>query len=322
MRLEFRRPDFSELPECLTLIADSFAYDCAEKEHLLRLWREVLERRCGESSVVESADRAPAERLLAFGMSIFVTDEFMCEVRAGILPYVGRHVLERWLHGRSPLLTLRQICDANSGEGLNILILHRGTRELPPLGTDERARVHHCLMDAFFAYHRGYRVKEFIQELYEEAAVDFNIAAGLTLITDYAEMLRNNPIFASGLAKRPYLLGVTREAALLQPQAFAYQLTEYTPPRFGFTMAEQELLRHALRWEIDEDIASELNVALITVKKRWEGIYDRVSAVDSAFFGEPKWAPRRERRGPEKRRCVLAYVQDHPEELRPAKVKR
>ena len=58
------------------------------------------------------------------------------------------------------------------------------------------------------------------------------------------------------------------------------------------------------------------------MKKRWKEIYDRISLIDPAFFGDPKWGVQGDTRGPEKRRRLLAYIQEHPEELGPVQVKR
>src|SRR3989442_2998190 len=58
-----------------------------------------------------------------------------------------------------------------------------------------------------------------------------------------------------------------------------------------------------------------LKVALITVKKRWEAIYECVAIVEPRFFLPT--VVREGRRGAEKRRRVFAFLRQHPEELRP-----
>ncbi len=60
-----------------------------------------------------------------------------------------------------------------------------------------------------------------------------------------------------------------------------------------------------------------LFLSLITVKKRWEHIYRRVASVDSELLPEEPSPPSSGRRGPEKRRHLLAYLRSHPEELQP-----
>ncbi len=52
------------------------------------------------------------------------------------------------------------------------------------------------------------------------------------------------------------------------------------------------------------------------LKKLWRGIYERVADSVPDFFGDVPAADEG-KRGPEKRRQVLAYVRQRPEELRP-----
>ncbi len=85
----------------------------------------------------------------------------------------------------------------------------------------------------------------------------------------------------------------------------------FTPPRFHFTLAEQDLLEHALLGDTDEKLSGALKIALITVKKRWEAIYHRVAIVEPRFF--PPAGVREGRRGVEKRRRVLAFLRQHQE---------
>ncbi|HEY6645059.1 hypothetical protein [Povalibacter sp.] len=51
------------------------------------------------------------------------------------------------------------------------------------------------------------------------------------------------------------------------------------------------------------------------MKKLWRGIYERIEHRMPEFFGEASGGDEG-RRGPEKRRQVLAYVRQRPEELR------
>lgn len=75
--------------------------------------------------------------------------------------------------------------------------------------------------------------------------------------------------------------------------------------------------------ETDEDIAKSLYLSISTVKKRWLAIYDAVTSVDSFFFaavgeGNRRMPTRNERkRGLEKRRHLLTYLRQHPEDIHP-----
>ena len=64
-----------------------------------------------------------------------------------------------------------------------------------------------------------------------------------------------------------------------------------------------------------------LDVALPTVKKTWLSIYGRVDDhIPELVAGPDPSGLTDGRRGREKRRGVLAYLRNHPEELRPVAV--
>src|SRR5215475_13015188 len=87
----------------------------------------------------------------------------------------------------------------------------------------------------------------------------------------------------------------------------------------GFSPGEQRLLLTALLGGTDEDLADELGISLSAVKKAWLSIYERVSIYDPKLVPSP--APNEEgipERGKMKKHRLLAYLHDHPEELRPA----
>jgi hypothetical protein len=64
-------------------------------------------------------------------------------------------------------------------------------------------------------------------------------------------------------------------------------------------------------------LAKVLGVSLPTVKKMWLSIYERVSEIAPELIAGNAKIGADNRRGKEKRRHLLAYLQDHPEELRP-----
>jgi hypothetical protein len=93
---------------------------------------------------------------------------------------------------------------------------------------------------------------------------------------------------------------------------------EYVPPRCGFSFAEQQLLSAALAGATDQELSCELAISISTVKKNWISIYKRAAASlpDVVPDDSPADGGTSER-GKEKRRHLLAYLREHPEELRP-----
>ncbi|HEY1865951.1 MAG TPA: hypothetical protein VGG55_02680, partial [Candidatus Acidoferrales bacterium] len=116
------------------------------------------------------------------------------------------------------------------------------------------------------------------------------------------------------------IVGITRELEFERLGSWVGSLFDYHPPMFGFSPSEQRLLLCALDGEMgtDQELCEKLRISLTTVKKMWLSIYDRVAE------GMPEWIPDHARadmgppeRGKEKRRRLLAYLREHPEELRP-----
>jgi hypothetical protein len=90
-------------------------------------------------------------------------------------------------------------------------------------------------------------------------------------------------------------------------------LFHYRDPVCGFTVSERRLLHAAVTLQTDAEIASALDISASAVKKRWAAIFDRVAG----RIPELNDTPRELTRGPQKRHKLLAYLREHPEELRP-----
>ncbi len=69
--------------------------------------------------------------------------------------------------------------------------------------------------------------------------------------------------------------------------------------------------------ETNTVLAKELGVSLPTVKKMWLSIYDRVAQHAPELIVANATIGAENKRGKEKKRHLLAYLQEHPEELRP-----
>ncbi len=141
----------------------------------------------------------------------------------------------------------------------------------------------------------------------------------MRLLTDYEPFFRNGSVPHAPPGRHPYLIGTTREEALARVGTYAFEVFSYVPPRFHFSLEEQELLHHALLGRTDAELGLALHASLATIKKRWASVYDRVASVDPDLLpGPAETVPSGGTRGPEKRR-LLDYMRRHPEELRPVK---
>jgi len=315
VRLSFRTTEASDLEACVAINADRFLYNNEATARLIRLWGELLASRCAQSSVIEDEQRAPA-RIVGFGMSMFLNEKFAEELKRQPSPYVAREVLDRWSQGRSPLLAIEDVRRANGGQGLTLLGSHYGLAE--GLTADEIINMVSYMAQAFVAIHRGLRVKEILIEALGPFALSRLLADGARLVTDHADFFRTRGIRPPLPEQHPYLTSSTREDTLgFESSPFGLVFLSYAPPRFHFSPLEQDLLLRALGGQTDEHLAHTLSLAVITVKKRWDSIYTRVETVAPNLFPSSKAGQSVGSRGAEKRRHILNYLREHPEELRP-----
>lgn len=312
MHLISRPPRPQEFEICVRITQDNFAFDDAERAELVKMWSKLFLSGSALANVIENPNHSPDSRIVGFGLSVFVSDEFVEEMTTSLPSYVNKQVLSKWTNGNSPVLSPSEIKKANSGNGLNWLGLGMSWGETC-LNLEEQFHVSNKMMEALFEQIRGYQLKQFFKEVYGEENRQKFMAFGAHLKNDYQEFWESD----SSEEQRPYLMGVTREEAFspCRDGTHVCALFVYTPPRFYFNNVEQELLQRALFGETDAELAGALCRSLWTVKTQWLTIYERVAAVDTKFFGSS--SNDSQKRGQEKKRVLLNYLRLHPEELRP-----
>jgi hypothetical protein len=251
------------------------------------------------------------------GVGVFVRDEFIRELKSRPQFWFGPELAKRALRSDSPVLTDREVRQANSGAGLNELVWET----LPHPHFAERSEMYHLMGRAYIEIHRGFRLKEMITSQAESPqrlqwAID---AGGLYWDPKAARYLKSIKKGTEEFARSPHIVGITRELERARPGSWVGTLFDYQPPRFYFSAGEQSMLIRAISdpTATNPALAKMLGLSLPTVKKMWLSIYDRVSEIAPELIaGNPKISADN-KRGKEKRRHLLAHLQDHPEELRP-----
>jgi hypothetical protein len=283
-------------------------------EDLRLSWFRLIEYGTKTTAVFEEVDGA-AVRLLGSGVSVFVTDAFVRVVKTPPFFWIGAELARRIARGTSPLLSNKQLREANSCGGVNLLSWEGC------LGPEDMKRpdVYNKVMSVFIENHRGYLWKEII-------ATQADTVERLHSMLKSGGMLLNPlngawedayPEAPHEIIKRPHVIGLTREIEMRRPGSLAGTLFDYQIPRFAFSASQQRLLLAAFDGRTDEDTSIWLGISLSAVKKAWRGIYDRVAAEAPEVLppnsAKPARAPERTR---EKKRRLLSYLRDHPEELR------
>ncbi len=281
---------------------------------LKRAWLRLLGSEAMTTAVFEEIDENRVQ-LAGVGVGVFVRDNFLRELKAPPQFWFGPVLVRRILDGDSPVLSDKEVRAANSGEGLNELVWE--TLALPRFSM--RTEMYHLMGRAYIEIHRGFRLKEMVTAQAESPerlqwAMD---AGGLYWDPKVARYTKSPRRGTKQLAKTPHIVGITRELEFARLGSWVGSLFEYHPPRCGFSHSERRLLicANSNRSSTNAALARNLGISLPTVKKTWLSIYDRVSKhapellADSVNTGA--------KRGKEKRRRLLTYLQEHAEELRP-----
>ncbi|MDR3707563.1 MAG: hypothetical protein P4L33_04640 [Capsulimonadaceae bacterium] len=312
----------SELPECKHCIRDRFLYDDDLVARLLKMWTYLLDRRMAIASCLDDLTESAGTRIVMFGMIVFLDPDFAARVRAGRYPYVAKHLLTCWEDGDLPLLTAKQIAQANASNGLHLLNLHYGLA--PSLWSDTAKRheplpmgrevLRHC--EEFF-YHNasGFRLNEVLKEVY--GPWDLAYSRGMHLV-DRASL--GPALDRAGIRPStdhfPHLTGLDSAEASKMAGSLLGSLFLFEPPTCGFSPGEQELLLFALGGSTDQEIAEALSVSFAAIRKRWESIFEKVDSLPvqptrSHGCNAPV------SHSITKRRSLVQYLQYHREELRP-----
>jgi DNA-binding CsgD family transcriptional regulator len=278
-------------------------------------WLRLLtcEPKC---TTIYYADDGPRAPICFVGVSIFVTDDFVRELKAPPGFWMGPELVKRILRGDSPVLLESQFVEANSRGGLNLILWEGCYRS----GFETNSEIHGQVMSTFIEDHAGYLLKEIISSQIESVErLRWALGAGTGLWNPLAGRYEKSfTMPLEYIVEKPHLLGATREMERTDPWNRIGSLFDYRPPRCGFSRSERRMLLTALQGGTDEELSRELNISVPTVKKTWISVYRRI---DDRL---PDLNPNRSepevemaRRGKEKKRHLLTYLRKHPEELRP-----
>jgi hypothetical protein len=308
------RPLFrADVAECIELLPPWLGVDAAQRPALRALWERWADDPAVVCGVQEDLARPPGERVQSWGATLIMPADWL-DALAPRGRYdsargarVCRDTYDALLAGRLQLPSERDIGRSNAGDGIVFFALHYRQRR-HDMSDPYAQRVLNLAHEAFRTAHAGYHVRAFVQQA---------LLSDEPWLAGGGFKRRTDPLPGLSAERQTVLYGITREeAAAMLPGSSARHVFEHQPPRFRFSAPQRRLLKLALFDEGDEHLMQQLDVSVHGLKKLWRGIYERINDVEPEFFGEPASADDG-KRGPEKRRQVLAHVRQRPEELRP-----
>jgi len=317
--LRYRTMRSADIPNCVDIVRSHPMLGPlygSEIEYLAPLWKQLLGREAFRAVVFEET-KAGRIRIVGVGISVFISDAFIDEVKTPPFFWIGPEITRRMVHGNPPLLSDRELRGANSNGGVNLTPWVAAFDEEHLQSPD----AYTTMIAAFVAEHRGFLLKELITSGMSVETLEGAIRSG-GLLADPASGRYGNTINRplAEIVARPHLVGLTRELAKASFGTWIGSLFVHTPPQCNFRRSEQRLLLVALQGETDKELARELGVSLSAVKKAWRSIYARVAPRVPGLISDPVPEEPSSERGREKKQRLLAYLREHPEELRPASI--
>lgn len=317
MALHYRQMQRKDVAKCVEIVATNPIlgprYGTDAISELQATWLDLLPREAFTAVVFE--DRADSCRLVGAGISVFLSDTFVREMKRAPLIWLGPEIVRRISRGNSPVLSDKQVAESNTRGGLNLFGWHGATS----VEDGNRVEVLNTFFSSFIELHRGFLIKEVLGQADSAGMVlAMSNSGGGYFDPKLAHHVQSLPASAEDILRRPHLMGQTREMAIAGAWLSGSSLFSWQPAQFGFRRSEQRLLMSALRSGTDEDLSKDLNVSLSSIRKTWLAIYDRVAARMPEILGEPLQAGSESPgRGRGKKHRLLAYLREHPEELRP-----
>jgi DNA-binding CsgD family transcriptional regulator len=268
----------------------------------------LLRRLLGEhrlvARVVEEADAADGATLRACGLSARIDP-----ATAARATQAEHGDFVEWLlrscHGPAPPLLDRAATGALRRDGrLHMVVLGFAIDASDPA---EVPAVTAMLHSAFMAAHSGYGLESLIGVVrpWERKAAGYRSSL-------LAMGCRAGPVSRVDGSQACVL-----DAAQIARQPFHVLQGLYTrrPPRWMLSGAQQDMLELAVHGSDDAAIAAALGITLHTVHKRWRAIHARAGDALPGLLPAPPAPPAA--RGPDKRKRLVEYARQHPEELRP-----
>jgi hypothetical protein len=306
-RLHGRLLGHGDLNEAQALVPEWLGLSPRVRAALPAIWTRLLGQSGFNADVVEDLRRPIDQRIVGLGMAIALNDEWRERMAHNPPAFAPALIYEALLDGHFQVPSEKELARLNGRGEVAFVVLHyeQTHKDLTNPDTLEMLSV---AMALFRQAHAGYR----LQHLYQE---------GMGEQGAYLESMGFRARTQRGTEGQPELYGLSREeASRLLPGSPVRDAFQFTPPRFGFSGSERRMLRLAVTQLTDEQISDELGISSHGIKKLWRSVHQRaIDALPDLFedAGAAVGAQEGGARGPERRRTLLQYLRQHPEELRP-----
>jgi hypothetical protein len=291
-----------DLETCLAINPSQMGHELVGRNRALVAWRSLMKSPSFVGCTVESEIPLCNHRIMGFGSGVFVSRAFLDRELAEPRPGVNARIVASIAERCPVVLSKEELKHSNTCGGVDVVFLTAAVRA-DLLDPKQVGEVRSQLWLACLMTYRGYRFHRVVRESMDAADVAYMTSHGV-----YGSVFA----FEDGA-----LMVSTRDDAMARPGSILAILYSFREPTLGLSEIHQQLLEAAMEGLTDEELAESLSMKLPTVKKRWAAIFDRVACTRSDLSIGSNDDPDRHTRGPQKRHHLLAYLREHPEELRP-----
>lgn len=303
----------SDLELCMSISPRHLGDELVGHDRALAAWRWLLRCPTVNSAVFEATAPAAGEAPLGFGAAIFAKTEFVDAELANPRPGLNARIIASIDAGNPVVLDEMALRHGNAHEGVDVACMAGAYR--PDLSPDTAIETLQAMASSFVEAFSGYRNRRLIGEPIGESQIASYAASGIWCCVKSFDDLPDQENARWGHDRALFVM--TRKEAYAVPIADTIKLFRDSAPILRLREPDQRLLQAALSGLTDEELAARLRVHVGTIKKRWLEIYRRMSEALPDLRLRVHDAEDGRTRGPQKRHRVLAYIREHPEELRP-----
>lgn len=318
MNIRHRKMKLQDIPGCVSFVASQPALRAryTSMEHLARAWAKLIENEFA-SMVLYEAISGTRSTIWGVSTAAFVNESFVREIKTPPFFWIGSEFARRVNSASWPVLSLKEIREANSTNGLNVVVFQGNILPAKPLWLE----TYYAGVKAFFEEYRGYQIKEiigsqadtpeFLRSMLQSGAMLFQPESERRMSGENTDLEQ--------VVKTPHVVTLSRETAKRLTGSWFSSVFDYHPPIMRLSPSQQRLLLFALSGDTDQILAEKLHVSLPAVKKAWAAIYEKAETYVPALSKRSGDTQIHENstRGAERKRHVIAYVRENMQELRP-----
>jgi DNA-directed RNA polymerase specialized sigma24 family protein len=312
MRFAIRAAKPHDLPAIIRLGSGPDVTDDVRRWHqtLDEEYRIIFANSKPMSLVVNIIDeKTGAEKLVAAAIAAMIHEWAFEALLTSNEPYTNPKFLSWIAQGRKPFMSNRHLARANVTEGATMIPMTFSWSN--SLTMEAAAYVRQMVFHRFADRYAGNKLRRMVAEPCNPVMLRGCLEAGYRIVNDYGSWAEANGMLNSPI--RPHLVVAEQADAFATVNSFLLRMFCYSPPQLKLTILQQEVLILALEGRADPEIADILGITEDAVKARWRLIYHHADTLAPGLLPSGKTGGR----GVEKRRTLLSYLRDRPEELRP-----